>query len=200
VCWSYVTVLNYKANKNLVQNTAFLAFCAKVALYRYVETASSLQAPRTLCPSLEPQKQWSLTFSSHSLNLGRSPRSPPPNTFSLPQDSTYQDTKKISWMYVILSWCWKKKEIFVCMRVCRDVYEGVSKHFRTESITKYTLTTINTCWEATQRVMAAKFTILTHKIAIQLHLVAESCTICSSRSRWPVRKLLDHTPICFVWM
>jgi hypothetical protein len=39
--------------------------------------------------------------------------------------------------------------------------------------------------------MAAKFTRLTHKIGIQLHLVAESCTICSSRSRWPVRKLLD---------
>jgi hypothetical protein len=37
--------------------------------------------------------------------------------------------------------------------------------------------------------MAAKLTRLTHKIAIQLHLVAESCTICSSRSRWPVRKL-----------
>jgi len=30
---------------------------------------------------------------------------------------------------------------------------------------------------------------LTHKIAIQLHLVAG--TICSSRSRRPVRKLLD---------
>jgi hypothetical protein len=29
------------------------------------------------------------------------------------------------------------------------------------------------------------------KIVIQLHLVAESCTICSSRSRRPVRKLLD---------
>jgi hypothetical protein len=43
-----------------------------------------------------------------------------------------------------------------------------------------------------QRVMAAKLTILTHKIAIQqLHLVANSCTICSSRSRWPVRRLLD---------
>jgi hypothetical protein len=39
--------------------------------------------------------------------------------------------------------------------------------------------------------MAAKLTRLTHKIAIKLHLVAESCTICSSRSRWPVRKLLD---------
>jgi len=40
--------------------------------------------------------------------------------------------------------------------------------------------------------MAAKLTRLTHKIAIiQLHLVAESCTICSSRSRHSVRKLLD---------
>jgi len=36
-----------------------------------------------------------------------------------------------------------------------------------------------------------KTTRLTHKIAIQLHLVAESCTICSSHSGWPVRKLLD---------
>jgi hypothetical protein len=70
-------------------------------------------------------------------------------------------------------------------------YEGISKIFRTESITKYTLTTINTRWEATQRVMAAKFTRLTHKIGIQLHLLTESCTICSSRSRRPVRKLLD---------
>jgi len=39
--------------------------------------------------------------------------------------------------------------------------------------------------------MAAKLTRLTHKIAIQLYLVAENCTICSSRSRRPVQKLLD---------
>jgi len=39
--------------------------------------------------------------------------------------------------------------------------------------------------------MATKLTRLTHKIAIQLHLVADSCTFCSSRSRRPVRKLLD---------
>jgi hypothetical protein len=39
--------------------------------------------------------------------------------------------------------------------------------------------------------MAEKLTRLTHKIAIQLHLVAESCTICSSRSRRLVRKLMD---------
>jgi hypothetical protein len=44
--------------------------------------------------------------------------------------------------------------------------------------------------------MAAKLTRLTHKIAIQLHLVAENFNICSSRSRWPVRKLLD-TPSYF---
>jgi hypothetical protein len=39
--------------------------------------------------------------------------------------------------------------------------------------------------------MAAKLTRLAHKIAIQLHLVADSCAICSSRSMRPVRKLLD---------
>jgi len=43
--------------------------------------------------------------------------------------------------------------------------------------------------------MATKLTRLTQKIAIQLHLVAESCTICSSRSWRPVWKLLD-TPSC----
>jgi hypothetical protein len=39
--------------------------------------------------------------------------------------------------------------------------------------------------------MVAKLTRLTHRIAIQLHLVAENCTIWSSHSRWPVWKLLD---------
>jgi len=38
--------------------------------------------------------------------------------------------------------------------------------------------------------MAAKLTTLIHKIAIQLHLMAERCNICSSRSRRSVRKLL----------
>jgi hypothetical protein len=66
----------------------------------------------------------------------------------------------------------------------------VSKRFRTESITKGT-TTINTHWEAIQSVMAEKLTRLAHKIAIQLRLAAESSTICSSRSRRPVRKLFD---------
>jgi hypothetical protein len=40
---------------------------------------------------------------------------------------------------------------------------GVPKSFRTESITKNALTKRNTHWEATQRVMAAKLTRLTHK-------------------------------------
>jgi len=44
-------------------------------------------------------------------------------------------------------------------------YEGISKSFRTESITK-SATTINTRSEATQRVVATKLTRLTHKIAI----------------------------------
>jgi hypothetical protein len=39
--------------------------------------------------------------------------------------------------------------------------------------------------------MVVKLTRLTHKIGIQLHLLAESCTICSSLSRRPFRKLLD---------
>jgi hypothetical protein len=55
-------------------------------------------------------------------------------------------------------------------------------------------------WKATQRVMVVKLTILTHKIAIQLHLVAESCTICSSRSWRPVRKVLDTPSYLSDWL
>jgi hypothetical protein len=68
------------------------------------------------------------------------------------------------------------------------VIRGCIQKFPDWVITK---TTINTRWEATQSVMGTKLTRLTHKIAIQLYLVAESCTICSSRCRRPVRKLLD---------
>jgi hypothetical protein len=39
--------------------------------------------------------------------------------------------------------------------------------------------------------MVAKLARLTHKVAIQLHSVAETCTTYSSLSRLPVRKLLD---------
>jgi hypothetical protein len=90
---------------------------------------------------------------------------------------------------------WTSSGRFTLGDSCFPIYEGVSKSFRTESITKYILTKVNTRWEATQRVMAAKLTRLTHQMAIQVHLVAESCTICNSRSRRPVRKFLD-TPTC----
>jgi hypothetical protein len=46
--------------------------------------------------------------------------------------------------------------------------------------------------------MAAKLTRLTLKIAIQLHLVAESYTVCSSRSRRPVRELFGYTLVYYV--
>jgi hypothetical protein len=39
--------------------------------------------------------------------------------------------------------------------------------------------------------MAAKLTRLTHKIAIQLQIVAKNYTVPSSRFRWPVPELLD---------
>jgi len=38
--------------------------------------------------------------------------------------------------------------------------------------------------------MAAELTRLTRRIATQLHLVADSCTVFSSGCRGPVRKLL----------
>jgi len=69
-------------------------------------------------------------------------------------------------------------------------YEGVSKSFRTDLITKYTLSFVITLCCPLQRVMVAKLTRLSHKIAMKLRLMAESYTICSSRSRRPVRKLL----------
>jgi hypothetical protein len=48
-------------------------------------------------------------------------------------------------------------------------------------------------------VMEAKLTRLTHKIAIQLYLVADSFTIYSYRSRQPVRKRLDtHSYDCLI--
>jgi hypothetical protein len=77
-------------------------------------------------------------------------------------------------------------------------YEGVSESFRTEPIMKYTLTTINARWEAAQRVGAAKLTRLTHRITTQLHLVAETWTVCSSGSRRPVRNfwIRPHTLKC----
>jgi len=46
--------------------------------------------------------------------------------------------------------------------------------------------------------MAAKLTRLTHKLAIKLHLVADSCTI--SHSRRPVRKLSDTPLHSSIWI
>jgi hypothetical protein len=66
--------------------------------------------------------------------------------------------------------------IYKFSKLC-SMYEGVSRSFQTELKTKCTLTTIKTHWEITQWVMAAKPTGLTHRIVIQLHLVAESCVI-----------------------
>jgi len=46
--------------------------------------------------------------------------------------------------------------------------------------------------------MVTKLPRMTHKIATQLYLVAERYTICSSRSRRPVRKLFDtHSYVVF---
>jgi hypothetical protein len=92
-----------------------------------------------------------------------------------------------------------------CAEIVNIAYVGVSKSFRTESRTKYTRTFGITRCCPLQRIMAAKLTRLTYKIAIQLHLVAESYTICSSRSRRPSRKVLDTAscssccPHCIEW-
>jgi hypothetical protein len=67
------------------------------------------------------------------------------------------------------------------------VYPKVSE----QSIKKCTLTFGITRCCPLQRVIAAKLTRLTHKIVIQVHLVAENCIICISCSRQPVRKRLD---------
>jgi hypothetical protein len=99
----------------------------------------------------------------------------------------------------VLSQCYKYLEPYLWNYICN--IRGCIQKFPDWVITKYTFTTINTCWEATQRVMAAKLTRLTHKIVIHLHLVAESCTICSSCSRQPVWKLgytLTPDPHCLV--
>jgi hypothetical protein len=46
--------------------------------------------------------------------------------------------------------------------------------------------------------MASELTRLAQKIAIQLHLVAKSCTICNYDSRRSVRKLLDTPSYAFL--
>jgi len=70
-------------------------------------------------------------------------------------------------------------------------YDCVCRGFRTESIRKCTFTKIKSRREATQRIVTGKLTRLAHKIVLQLSLLVESCTICSSSSRRSVRELLD---------
>jgi len=103
--------------------------------------------------------------------------------FSVLQTSLLRWTKITSdfWLYV---------HIFIFI----FSIQGAPKNFWTESI-KYMLTFGISRWDATQRAMAAKLTRLTHKIEIQLYLVAESHNTCSSHSRQPAQKLLDTTLI-----
>jgi hypothetical protein len=108
--------------------------------------------------------------------------------------NTWMKATTSTWVLLWLLQCW----------TTGSLYEG---QFVRECIQKFPdwvdkeIITINTGWEATQRVMAVKLTRLIHKIAIQLHLVAESCTTRSSRCRRPVRKLLDTPSYCCVtWM
>jgi len=90
--------------------------------------------------------------------------------------------------HVLYSFQTEFRQFWFCRCPGWSDVRGCIQIFRNDSITKYTKT--NTRWESTQSVMAAKDTRLTHKIAIQQHLLAESCTIFSSRSRRPVRKHL----------
>jgi hypothetical protein len=53
--------------------------------------------------------------------------------------------------------------MFVKVARIPEKVRGRIQKFPDRVIMKYTLTTINTCWEATQRVTAAKLTRLTHK-------------------------------------
>jgi len=78
----------------------------------------------------------------------------------------------------------------VSYSVMAFIRECIQK-FPNRVLMKSTTIIINTRWKARQSVMATKLTRPSHKIAIQLHLVAESCATCSSRSRRPVRELLN---------
>jgi len=97
----------------------------------------------------------------------------------------FEPIVRLQWNLVWIPCHWRPK-IFTNFNfhTINNTYVNVAKIFRTESITKFGITR----WEAKQSFMAAKLIRLAQKIAINLHLVAESCTICSSR---PVRKLLD---------
>jgi hypothetical protein len=73
---------------------------------------------------------------------------------------------------------------------------GCIQKFPDWVIKKYMLTFGITRWQATQKFMATKVTILNHKIAIQLRRVAESCTICCSRFRRSVPETFGYNLVC----
>jgi hypothetical protein len=144
-----------------------------------------ITASRPALRPTQPPNQWAPGgLSLGVMRPGRETDHSPPSSAEVKNAWSYTSTPPICLHGVVISQS-------TGTTLHASAHEGVTKSFRTELITKYTLTTINTRWEATQRVMVAKLTRLTHKIAIQLNLVAENCTICSSRFRRPVRKLLD---------
>jgi len=75
-------------------------------------------------------------------------------------------------------------------------YEDVSKRFRTESITKYMLTTIKIV-ETTKRVMAAKLTTMSHKTATQPHLVTRELYHLQFSVRAAGPETFGYTLVCF---
>jgi hypothetical protein len=112
--------------------------------------------------------------------------SPHPNLMSIlqqPHRFHYLNNKQVTFInhevarYVISKLQnYKSKYHTISKRVLWNVVRECIRKFP-ESITQYTLTTMNTRWDATQRVVVAKLTRMTHRIVIQLHLVAESSTI-----------------------
>jgi hypothetical protein len=72
-----------------------------------------------------------------------------------------------------------------------DIIRVCNQKFPDWVITKYTPIFGITRWKAKHRVMTAELSRLTHKIAMQLLLVAGSCTIYCSHSRRSLRQLLD---------
>jgi hypothetical protein len=85
--------------------------------------------------------------------------------------------------------------LYVLKTVTR--YEGVSKSFRTESNNEIYAYNKKHSLRSNTKGYSSKTHRLTHEKAIQLHLVAENCTIYRSRYRRPVRKLLDTPSYAF---
>jgi hypothetical protein len=75
---------------------------------------------------------------------------------------------------ILLGWGWLNEVSITLTLNGHDDIQGCTQEFP-DWVDNETTAAANTGWEATQRIMAAKLTRLIHKIAIQLHLVAESC-------------------------